>query len=155
MGNTHEPECYSIQRRMDQFDSLLNAEHSRIQEHITELSELRCELKADCQFRNRFERQLAKMEKRVMKLCTEMQDCRKYLLDSDFYLHQNEQRQSELQHRLQELWNLIAESCRFGEDLTVTTSYIPLAASAPKVMATTPLTVQPTIATTAPPATVP
>lgn len=100
---------------MEQFDSLLLAEHSRIQEHIDALTDLRCDLKSDCQCRDKFERLLGKMEKRVMKLRGEMQDCRKYLLDADCYLQQNEQRQRELQHRLQELWNLVGECCQLRE----------------------------------------
>lgn len=111
----HEPECFRIQRRMEQFDKLLLAEHARIQDHIDELTELRCELKADCSCRHKFERQLTKMEKRVMKLRGEMQEVRKYLLDSDCYLNQNEQRQREMTHRLQELWNLITECIEFRE----------------------------------------
>lgn len=100
---------------MEQFDKLLLAETVRIQDHLDQLSELRCELRADCTCRQRFERQLAKMEKKVLRLRGEMQEVRKTLLDSDCYLHQNEQRQREMQHRLQELWNLMTEYCEFGE----------------------------------------
>lgn len=100
---------------MEQFDQLLIAEHNKIQEHIEELTELRCELQSDCRCRKNFEKRMMKIEKRIMKLRSEMQDVRKHLMDSDCYLHKNEQRQKELQTRLQELWNLITECCQLRE----------------------------------------
>lgn len=104
-----EADCFRAQRRMDQFDQMLQAEHARIQDHFDALSDLKLELKSDCKCRNRVNRQLSKLEKRVMKLRAELQSVRKCLLDSDSYLHQSEQRQREMQNRLQELWNLITD----------------------------------------------
>lgn len=111
----HNTECYQMEKRMEQFDQLLMAEHNKIQEHIDELTELRCELQSDCRCRKLFEKRMLKIEKRIMKLRSEMQDVRKHLMDSDCYLHKNEQRQRELQARLQELWNLITECCQLRE----------------------------------------
>lgn len=110
-----EADCFRVQRRMDQFDQMLKAEHARIQDHFDALSDLKLELKSDCKCRNRVNRQLSKLEKRVMKLRAELQSVRKCLLDSDSYLHQNEQRQQEMQHRLQELWNLITDCFEFRD----------------------------------------
>lgn len=115
ISSSHEAECFRVQRRMEQFDKLLMVEHARIQDHMDELEELRCELKADCNCRSRFEKQLQKMEKRVMKLRAELQDARKSLLDSDCLLQQGDQRHREMQHRLQELWGLITDCLEFKD----------------------------------------
>lgn len=139
----HDGETGYVQRRMEHFEKLLLSETLRIQDHMDELAELRCEIKSDCTCRQKFEKQVARLEKRVMKLRGEMQDLRQLLLDSDCHLHKNEQRQRELQHRLQELWSLISECTDFRDvELqkgTPTTHTVPAAAvDAPAVPVASP-----------------